>query len=330
MSQPAAAATWRAPGRWRSVWASEHLVLGLSVAYFLILLPWVDGLAGGQNLVNLLFKMLPLLVGSLGQTCVLVAGGIDLSVSSIIGLSSVLGAMTVNVSHGWLGGQPWATAAGVFIMVATGMGVGLLNGTAVTLFSMPPFIVTLTSMMLVSGYAVWLTQSRSIGGLPPSFNALGGQLWLALPLTSALVLAIHVGLSRSLHGRWLYAVGQNSRTAHVSGVPVASVVLLSYLVSGLCAGVASVLYTGRLETGSPVLGQQILLDAIGAAVIGGTSLFGGRGKVLWTFYGVLFFVLIDNSLELKGCSHFTIMMVKGGVILLAALLDTQRHRLAQR
>jgi ribose transport system permease protein len=109
-------------------------------------------------------------------------------------------------------------------------------------------------------------------------------------------------------------------------VPVGRTITRAYVSSGVCAAVAAVLYTGRLETGSPVLGQRLLLDVIGAAVIGGASLFGGRGKVVWTIYGVLFLTLIDNTLNLAGHSHFTIMMVKGGVILLAALLDVLRRR----
>jgi ribose transport system permease protein len=104
--------------------------------------------------------------------------------------------------------------------------------------------------------------------------------------------------------------------------------VLTYAASGLCAGVAAVLITGRLETGSPVHWQKNLLDIIGATVIGGTSLFGGRGKVMWTVSGVLFLTLLDNSLNLLNLSHFTIMMVKGGVILLAALLDALRVKLS--
>jgi ribose/xylose/arabinose/galactoside ABC-type transport system permease subunit len=110
-------------------------------------------------------------------------------------------------------------------------------------------------------------------------------------------------------------------------VPVARVTLGAYVVCGLCAAVASILYTGRLETGSPTMGQRILLDVIGATVIGGTSLYGGKGKVTWTVFGVLFLTVIDNTLNLQNLSHFTIMMVKGAVILLAAALDATRHKL---
>jgi ribose/xylose/arabinose/galactoside ABC-type transport system permease subunit len=209
--------------------------------------------------------------------------------------------------------------------------VGLGNGLAITRLQMPPFIVTLTAMMFFSGLAIWLTKSKTIYGLPKSFIAIGkGSLWIvpyALLVTVLLVAVAHILLSRSLLGRWLYAVGLNAKAARISGVPVEWTICWAYIISGLCAAVAAILYTGRLETGSPVLGQRLLLDVIGAAVIGGTSLFGGRGKVAWTIYGVLFLTLIDNSLNLAGHSHFTIMMVKGGVILLAALLDVLRTRL---
>jgi ribose transport system permease protein len=208
--------------------------------------------------------------------------------------------------------------------------VGAGNGFAVTKLRMPAFIVTLTTMMFFSGLAIWLTKSKNIAGLPSAFTSLGNGLWIALAIASALALLAHVLLSRSLFGRWLYAVGHNPRTAHVSGVPVDGVVIAAYVVSGFLAAAASVLYTARLETASPVLGQRILLDVIGATVIGGTSLFGGKGKVAWTICGVLFLTLLDNALNLRGLSHFSIMMVKGGVILFAALLDAMRNRFVVR
>jgi ribose/xylose/arabinose/galactoside ABC-type transport system permease subunit len=133
-------------------------------------------------------------------------------------------------------------------------------------------------------------------------------------------------LNRSLCGRWLYAVGHNARAALISGVPVNGVVLSAYTASGLLAAAASILYTGQAESGSPVLGQRLLLDVVGATVIGGTSLFGGKGRILWTLFGVLFIKLLDNSLNLLDLSYFSIMMVKGAVILLAALLDALRNR----
>lgn len=305
---------------------SENLILLLCAALFLGLAPFTPGLATRDNVLNLLGNLLPLLLVATGQTVVLIAGGIDLSVSSTIALTSVLGASVMNHENGWLAGSPLAAPAAVVAMLFTGAAVGLMNGFVIATLRLPPFIMTLTSMMFVSGFAVWWTRSKTIYNLPSSFTGLGGHLGVALAVTAALCLLIHVLLTRSVFGRWLFAVGQNARTALVSGVPVSGVVIGAYAMSGLLAASASLLYTARLETGSPVMGQRILLDVIGAAVIGGTSLFGGKGKVQWTLGGVLFLTLLDNALNLRGLSHFTIMMVKGGVILLAAGMDVARHR----
>jgi ribose/xylose/arabinose/galactoside ABC-type transport system permease subunit len=195
---------------------------------------------------------------------------------------------------------------------------------------MPPFIVTLTGMMFFSGLAIWLTRSKSIGVLPEGFLKIGGTTWIAMLVALFVVLKVHLVLTRTLFGRWLFAIGQNPRTALVSGVPVNRVLLLTYIGAGLAAAVGSNLITGRLESGSPIHWQKNQLDIIGATVIGGTSLYGGRGKVLWTVYGVLFLTLIDNSLNLLNLSYFSIMMVKGGVILVAALLDSLRNRMIHR
>jgi ribose/xylose/arabinose/galactoside ABC-type transport system permease subunit len=147
-----------------------------------------------------------------------------------------------------------------------------------------------------------------------------------LLIVGGLAAVIHVVLTRTLGGRWLYATGLNARAARISGVPVGRVVVCTYVASGALAAVASILYTARLETGSPTLGREILLDVIGATVIGGTSLFGGRGKVLWTTMGVLLFTLISNTLNLIGLGDDRAMIVKGCAILLAAALDWVRHR----
>lgn len=314
-------------GAWvRRSFLSEYLVLWLSVAYVAAVGPRTPDFFTAGNFVNILITLLPLFVVALGQTVVLISGGIDLSVTSIIALTSVTGAMAMNGDNGWLAGHPLAVPAGAGVMLALGTFVGLLNGVAITRFRMPPFIVTLTGMTFVSGFAIWLTKSKGISNLPASFNGLGGNLWSSLAITLLLAGFAQLMLGRSVFGRWLYAVGHNAKASHISGVPVNGVVIAAYIFSGFCAAVASVLYTGHGETGSPVLGQRILLDIIGATVIGGTSLFGGKGKILWTLFGVLFLKLIDNSLNLLSLSIFAITMVKGTVILFAAVMDALRNR----
>lgn len=305
---------------------SEYLVLLLSLLYFIALLPFTPGLASRENLVNVLATLLPLLIVALGETIVLITGGIDLSVTSIMALTSVTGAMMMNSETGWLAGSALATPGGILTMLLLGGLVGFLNAAAITWLRMPAFIVTLTSMMFFSGLAIWLTKSRTIYNLPAAFNGLGGKTWLAFLITTALVVTTHLLLSRSLFGRWLYAVGHNAKASLISGVPVNGIIVTTYVVSGVFAALASVIYTGQAETGSPVLGQRILLDIVGAAVIGGTSLFGGKGKIVWTLFGVLFIRLIDNSLNLLNLSLFSITMVKGAVILFAALMDAVRNK----
>jgi len=306
---------------------SDYFVLWLCLAYAFAVGPITPGFATVDNLANILVTLLPLFLVALGQTLVLIAGGIDLSVTATIGLTSIVGAMAINGETGWLARHAFATPVGVALMLAVGAAVGACNGVAIARGRMPAFIVTLASMMGFSGLAIWLTHSNAINHLPDSFTRLGGSLPVAFAIVAAIGVLVHVLLSRSLFGRWLYAVGHNLRTAHLSGVPVAGVLVAAYVASGVLAALASVLYTGLAETGSPVLGQRILLDVIGATVIGGTSLFGGKGKVLWTLFGVLFLKLVDNSLNLLNLSLFSITMVKGAVILLAAAFDSFRRQL---
>ena len=191
-------------------------------------------------------------------------------------------------------------------------------------------MVTLTMAMFAGGLSVWLAQTMArtdtLYNLPDGFLAIGRHGWIDLPIALVAALVAHALLARTLVGRWLHAVGHNIRTAHVSGVPTARVIVLAYAVSGLCAAFAALLLTARLETASPAHGRQLLLDVIGAAVIGGTSLSGGVGSVKGTAWGVLFLAVLGNGLTLLNLSDFFITIVKGLVILSAALLDRWRRR----
>ncbi len=310
----------------RRVLLSEYLVLWLSLAYFAVLAPFTPGFASWSNLQTILGYALPLLVVSVGLTLVLIIGGIDLSVTSIIALASVVGGKIMSADEGWLGGSVLAVPAGVLAMLLVGAVIGAVNGFAVTTCRIPAFIATLTTMMFVSGLAIWFTLSRKFGGLPTSFVMLGQKLWLVMAITSVAIWLAHVALSRTLYGRWLYAIGHNARAAIVSGVPVERVTFFTYVVSGLFAGLAAILFTAGLETGNPEMARDNLLDVVGAVVIGGTSLYGGKGCVIGTVFGVLFLALVDNSLNLVGLNFYTITMVKGGVILAAALTDAVRNK----
>ena len=313
---------------------SEFFVLFLCLIVFAAFAPFTPGFASPDNLSNILIACLPLLLLATGQTVVLITGGIDLSVTAIIGLSSIVGALVMGGDAGWLRGNPAAMPAAIVAMLGTGALVGFFNGACIAWLRMPAFMVTLTTTMFFSGLAVWLAKkvvnAESIYNLPPAFLALGSQPWLAALLAVLATLFAHLLLARTLLGRWLYAVGHNPRTSLISGVPVGGVTVSAYVLSGVFAAMAAVLLTARLETGSPNHGKALLLDVIGAAVIGGTSLFGGKGKVMWTVYGVLFLSLLGNGLNLLNLSDFLITIIKGAVILVAALLDVWRNKLVMR
>ena len=325
---------------------SDHFILFLSLFYFFVLWLFIPRITGTRNLANLSSNMWPLLTLVIGQMFVLIVGGIDLSQTSIMAVTSVLGAMVMSSrldprlfeknalwgtvlseNGGLLGGSAWALPVGISAMLLTGALIGLLNGLSVAKLKMPPFMVTLVSMFFFSGLAIYLTRSENIMYLPEGFIAIGrgsaGSFFVALVLA---VLAWLV-LSRMVLGKWLYAVGMNIRTALISGVPTNKVIILAYVFSGFCAATGSILYSARLEMGRPTLGDNLLLDIIGAAVIGGISLYGGKGKVIWAVYGVLFFTILANSLNRMNLDFYTVNIVKGCVILLAALLDVTRVRL---
>ncbi|UCG56033.1 MAG: ABC transporter permease [Phycisphaerales bacterium] len=333
---------------------SGSFVLYLSVLLFLVLLPFVPTLGRLANLRDICSNMWPLFVLVLGQMFVLILGGIDLSQTSIMAITSVIGALmmtssldpdkfqnnplwgiAISENGGPLAGSALAVPAGVLAMLLAGSLIGLLNGIAVARFKMPPFMVTLVAMIFFSGLAIYLTGSENVRHLPDSFIAIGkGAVeGISSPFLIAASLGVlaHIILAYTLLGRWFYAVGRNIKASIVSGVPTTKVIILGYVFSGFCAAVASILYSARLEHGRPTLGHDLLLDVIGAAVIGGISLFGGKGKALWALFGVLFFTLLANALRMFDRLFFYhIEIIKGGVILLAAVLDVTRTRIMTR
>ncbi|TBL76539.1 ABC transporter permease [Paenibacillus thalictri] len=318
--------------RLRKALLSEYLVLYLCIVYFVGFMFINPIFATGDNLFNIFTSMLPLLVIAVGQTVVLITGGIDLSVTSIVALCSIVGGSLITSDGGALSGSPLATPLAIMITILLAAVIGWFNGFAVTQIKMPPFIVTLTLMMILSGIAIWYTRSLPVYNLPKSFTMLGKGSFYSIPNAAFIVggamLVIHFMLSKTLFGSWIYAIGRNAKTSEISGIQVNKMIIFVYVLSAICGAIGAILLTGRLETGSPVMAKGMFLDVVGAAVIGGTSLFGGKGKVLWTLFGVLFITLIDNSLNLMGFSYFTIMMIKGAIILGAALVDSLRGKLS--
>lgn len=335
----------------RHVFLSEYFVLYLSVAYFLILAPILPNFASLDNItLNIVGNAWPLLPVAIGQTVVLIVKGIDLSQGAIMAITSLVGAalMTSRASEvqfdksalwGWLltpaGGpfsqSPLAVPVGITAMLVVGALIGLFNGLAIARLRMPAFMVTLVTSMFMASFAIWLTQSYNIAALPGAYVAIGKDGLFGIPyamvVALGVALVVHVLLTRMIVGRWMYATGTNETAALVSGVPVMRTIVLAYVVSAVCAAIGAILFSARLEAGRPTLGGgTFLLDVIAATVIGGTSLFGGKGKVMWTIFGVLFFALLSNSLSLMNLSPFVIDTVRGSFILVVITLDVVRRR----
>jgi ribose/xylose/arabinose/galactoside ABC-type transport system permease subunit len=330
-SRPARALRW--------LLFSDYLVLFLTVLYVVALSLFVPEMVSASNITDIVLQVLPLFIAALGLMMVLMVAQIDLSATSIMAMGCVVGASIMTGEGGYLSGSPLAPVAAVIVFIVIGMLIGLLNGVCTTVFEIPSFLVTLTTMMFFSGSAIWYTAAHtnsgsSIGNLPPTFLAVGygtvGGVPYAAIITVLLAIVVHVLLTRTVFGRWLQAVGLNPNAAAVSGVPVRTVVTGAFVLSGLFSSLAAIIYTARLEAGTPILGQRILLDVIGAAVIGGVSLFGGQGKVIGVLFGVLFLSVVDNGLQLLGLSLSSVYAIKGGVILLAAVTDAIRHNLMAR
>lgn len=309
----------------RRLLRSDAAPLGLAAAWVAVVAPFRPEVLSGANLGYLVVSAAPLLLLAVGQLFVLLVGGIDLSASAVVGLASVAGAVAMT--------QAESVAIGVAVMVGIGLAVGLLHGVAVAWLRMPAFLVTLATLIALGGAAIWVTAAKPVTDLPDGFLALAdGSRWGVTPgvLLAALVAVLaHLLLARTVAGKQLYAVGLNPATARVSGVPVAARVALAFALSGLCAGLAAMLYTARLEVGlATLVPREVLLDVLGAAVIGGASLRGGRGTVPGVAVGVLVVTLIGNSLTLLDLDHWHVMMAKGGLIFLAAALDVLRTRRA--
>lgn len=336
----------------QSMFLSEYFIFYLTVICFVCVIPFVPKIITRSNLLNVMSNLWPLLVVAVGQTFVLLLGGIDLSQVSIIGVTSVIGTVLMSDSFnegifsatplwGWLIGPDGGPLAGsslaipvcILVMLLVGTLIGIFNGFFVAQFKMPPFMVTLVTQMFLLSFAIFLTQSRNVMGLPDGFKELGkGYLGGIIPYAAILTLIITVIgyfiLSKLVLGKWIYATGANETASLVSGVPIKKVTVFCYAFSGFCAAAGSAIYSARLNMGRPTLGEDLTMDIVGAAVLGGTSLLGGKGKVTWTFFGVLFYTILFNALNLFNLSYYTINIVKGFVILVAACLDVVRTKLA--
>lgn len=274
-----------------------------------------------DNLLNVARQISLNAIISVGMTMVILTGGIDLSVGSIV-------ALTGSVTAGLLvGGQ--AIFPAICIGMLVGALLGLFNGLLITRAEIPPFIATLGTMTVARGLTLVYTDGRPITGMEDAFRFLGGGYLAGIPVPVIIMVLIfaltYIMLKKTRLGRYIYAIGGNEEAARLSGINTKKILLSVYVLGGLLAGVSGIIMASRLNSAQPTAGISFELDAIAAVVLGGTSLSGGVGTIGGTLIGAFIIGVLDNGLNLLNVSSFYQQIAKGLVILLAVFLDKKRR-----
>ncbi len=291
------------------------------VALFIILSIASPNFLTSTNLSSVVRQTAVINIMALGMTVIIIAGGIDLSVGSILALAGLLGAMTME-KHG-IG---WGIVAGMLV----GMLCGFANGLMITSLRISPFIVTLGTMGIYRGFALIISKGLPVHEIPPSFSYLGEGTLLGVPFVLWILLlcavVTHIILEHTRHGRYAFSIGSNPDAAFYAGVPVKFHTIVVYAGAGLLTGLSGMIEVSRLMTGQPTGGQGYELTAIAAVVIGGGSLRGGEGSVLGTLVGAFIMGLLANGSDLLGTNPYWQQVIIGAVIILAVAFDELRKR----
>ena len=301
---------------WRRVGVFAALILLIIAASMLS-----DRFLSVPNLLNILRQVAIVGILAIGMTFVILTKGIDLSVGSLLGISVVLYAGLL---------ENYSMAVAIPLGLGAAMLAGLVNGIGVAFARIPPFIMTLGMLSFARGLAFIYTGGTPIPILNESFYSLGNGYIAGIPIPSLILLAVGavsaVILSITPFGRSVYGIGSNEEAARLSGVPVNLYKVIVYVISGLVSGLAGLVYASQLSIGTPIAGQGYELDAIAAVVVGGTSLFGGKGTVAGTFIGTLIIGVLANILNLTGVDPYVQQLFKGALIVVAVYVMSRTDR----
>lgn len=338
------------------LWA--WVFLALMIIFFIIAVPLFGGATflTIRNSQNILMAIVPVLLLGLGQTFVIIAAGIDLSVGWVMSLASVLSAHAIRASFNAGVPLPLAAVLGFLAAVASAAAVGLVNGTIIAKLKVPAFIVTLGSSFVVRGMSLLFSENTTVIGLPAGIRDYGNESMFYLVhgegggfyalerpevtgallrsmdrilpwpvvITAIVVLICMFLLHRTQFGRHTYAIGGSLQAALRTGIPVDRHIISLYMLSSVTAGIAGFLSTLRFTAGSAVIGDPLLLSSIAAVIIGGVSLFGGAGSVIGTVIGSLIIAVLTTGLVMLNVQAFWQFIVVGIVVIVAVLIDQSR------
>jgi rhamnose transport system permease protein len=309
------------------VLSKEGVLFMILVASVVLLSLQTDKFLTADNLLNQMRLLVEVGLIALPMTFIIVTGGIDLSVGSMLGLSAVM------LGYSW---ETWGLPLEMAIIVALLVGsiAGFVNGWFIVKIGVPPLIMTLATLTLYRGLAVGIAQVGSVRGYPEWFYEIGTGDFLGLPSQLwLLIIAVIVSgiiLSRTVFGRTLYAIGNNELATRFSGLPVDRFKLIIYTFSGFMSGLAGWIFVSRVSTTRSDMGSGLELDVIAAVVLGGSSIFGGVGSVMGTIIGVILIQFLKNGLALNGVTGDATIVVIGSVLILAILVNNYIQSRSER
>jgi ribose/xylose/arabinose/galactoside ABC-type transport system permease subunit len=302
--------------RWQR--AADFALVGATIIECMVFAAISPGFLSIDNAANIALSIAVTGILAVGMTAVILTGGIDLSVGSVVALAGVTAAIAAS---------SWGAPTVIALMLAIGAGLitGAVNGTLIAYLRVPPFVATLAMLTIARGLAFIVTNGRSIGDLPPSFGALGRGTVVGIPAPVVVMVVVMLAgnfvLRRTVFGRHIYAIGGNSEAAWLAGVDTRRVRWFVYLLNGALVGLGGLTLASRMAAGVPNSGIQYELDVIAAVVIGGTSLTGGRGTIVGTLWGTVFIGVLTNGLNLANVDPYVQKIALGVVIVLAVIAD---------
>ncbi|WP_392542741.1 ABC transporter permease [Oryzobacter telluris] len=312
--------------------ARKYAIVGILVLFVVVLTVMTSGtFFQAQNLINVVRQVSAIGIIAIGMTFVIITLGIDLSVGSILAMSAVVATSLAQRpgDNMMYAGLNLPIILAVVGGVAVGAVLGLTNGLLIAKFKIAPFIATLGMMTTARGLALIYSDGRPVSRLEAPYNFIGQGSVAGIPVPVIIfgVVAIlaHLVLQYTRFGRYVFAIGGNEQAARVSGINIKKITIGIYVLSGTLAGLAGVILSARIGSGNPQLGTGIELDAITAAVIGGTSFKGGIGTIWGTMVGALIIGIINNGLDLLDVSPFMQMVVKGIIIVVAIIIDERKN-----
>ncbi|MCV0426985.1 MAG: ABC transporter permease [Roseibium sp.] len=297
---------------------TRELTLLLMILGIVVMMSFVTPyFLSASNFRAVAVGMTPTAIIVIGMAILLASGGFDLSVGSVMALSSTVVALLL------LAGVPMPVA--VILGLLLGAVAGLVNGILITMIGINPLVATLGTMSIARGIALVLTEGFSVSSLPPAFGYIGKASLLGIPLlvilTLSLIILFDLAVRHTRFFRQIYFIGANEKAAMLSGIAVNRVRIIAYILTGVLAALAGVLLASRLMSGTPTAGNALELQVLAAAVIGGASLRGGEGTILGAFLGVVFVALINNAMTMLAVSIYWQMIVIGAVLVCAVALD---------